>query len=129
MPQMEFKLGRSYTRREINRVLGGNLQHYLPYLGGRILCGCFVPKLNPDAPLVVLPGRGPSIEGTAEIFAKQTEPVPVFLKQQTNAWKYVGRFTVQRRVMDKRVIRSQERRTGRKLSQVLRLRASKQALR
>jgi hypothetical protein len=37
-------------------------------------------------------GRGSSKERAAEILASSGDVVPVFSKQGTNAWKYVGNF-------------------------------------
>ena len=119
-----FRLGRSYTRRQINSVLGGSLQHYLPHVSGKVVCGCFVTRKNPDAPCVILPGRGPSIRRWAEAFAAQKTAVPVFLKERTNAWKYIGDYRVRERTTETSVVRAQEKRSGRKISQVLYLQAS-----
>lgn len=57
-----------------------------------MLLGAFTPDLNPDAPEVVLPGFGPEIEGAAGHFAQQREPIPVFLKHRSNAWRYMGDY-------------------------------------
>jgi hypothetical protein len=99
------------------------MQHYLPTVNGRVVCGCFVARKNPDAPCIVLPGRGPSIRRAAELFATQREPIPIFMKQRTNAWKYIGDYRVKDRSTDRTVVRFQERRSGRKISQVLYLEA------
>jgi hypothetical protein len=94
-PQIErFTLGRAYTRAEIHDALGGGVQDYLPHVKGAVVCGCFNPELNPDAPDVVLPGFGPGIQRWAEVFAAQNQPVPCFLKRATNAWVYVGMLRV-----------------------------------
>ena len=57
-----FELGQAYTRPEIRAAAGGGLQDYLPPADGVVVCGCFNPDLNPDAPDVILPGFGPGIE-------------------------------------------------------------------
>ena len=64
------------------------------------LCGCFRPDLNPDAPDVILSGRGPKIERWARVFATQRDFIPCFVKAATNAWEYVGRFRVRRVISD-----------------------------
>ncbi len=94
---MPFTLGGIYTRAEIHAALGGGMQSYLPHVGGRVVCGCFNPVLNPDAPDVVLPGFGPGIERWAAVFASQVVGVPCFLKRATNVWEYVGEFRVRER--------------------------------
>jgi hypothetical protein len=90
----EFQRGESYTRIEIHRTLGGGLQDYLPHRDGRVVAACLSPDLNPDAPSIVLPGRGPEIQRWAEIFAKQRQLVPTFLKRGSNEWEYVGNYRV-----------------------------------
>jgi hypothetical protein len=97
----DFKTKRLYTRREIADVLGGGVQDYLPHAEGRVVCACLAPEYNPDAPYVVLPGTGPDIVRWGEVFARQREFVPVFLKRAVNAWQYVGRFRVQDCSLDK----------------------------
>jgi len=60
--------------------------------GGRVVAGCFRSDLNPGAPEVVLPGKGDKIEKSAEILAAQADSIPVFLKDTTNRWRYVGDY-------------------------------------
>src|SRR5687768_4180105 len=96
----EFALRRLYTRREIADALGGGIQDFLPHRDGRVVCACLTPKHNPDAPHVVLPGKGPDIMQWANVFVGQPEFVPVFLKRATNAWQYVGKFRVSERSTD-----------------------------
>jgi hypothetical protein len=67
---------------------------YLPHRGGFVVCGCFNPALNPTAPQIVLPGEGPEIERWAEVFADQSQFVPIFLKRDANRWEYVGDYRV-----------------------------------
>ena len=92
----DFAFSQTYTRGEIRQALGGDLSSYLPHRDGRVVCGCFRPDLNPDAPDVILPGRGPKIERWARVFATQRDFIPCFVKADTNAWEYVGRFRVRR---------------------------------
>jgi len=78
------------------------------------MCGAFKIQANPDAPSVVLPGLGPQIRHSAEVFARQTEPVPIFIKRATNEWEYVGNFHVQRYSESARDIGLHARRAARK---------------
>ena len=87
-----FEAGCTYTRREIHDgVDGGSLQSYLPRKGGKVLCGCFNPQLNPDAPNVILAGDGPDIRDSAVVFSKQDWAVPVFTKLATNRGRLPSR--------------------------------------
>jgi hypothetical protein len=103
-----FRIGATYSRREIHKRLGGGLQDYLPHVKGKVVCGCFRKDTNPGAPNVVLPGRGPKIEQSAATFRAQKNPIPIFIKQATNEWKYVGNFAVDSWSKDKKVIASYE---------------------
>jgi hypothetical protein len=108
-----FKVGQSYTRDDIHDALGGSRQSYLPTVNGRVVCGAFTRRLNPEVPNVVLAGKGPTIEHSAEIFAAQSDPVPVFVKQQINAWEYLGNYRVLRLSSDPIVIAERARAAGR----------------
>ena len=87
---MIFVEGQSYTRQEINAQLGGEVQHYLPTSDGRIVCGCFNSKLNPEAPEIILAGNGPVIMKKAGMLCEQGGSIPVFMKRAVNGWEYVG---------------------------------------
>ena len=118
----EFQRGESYTRTEIHAAIGGGLQDYLPHRDGLVVAACLSPALNPDAPSVVLPGRGPEIQRWAEVFAKQRQPVPTFLKRGSNDWEYVGNYRVRRLATDPAEINAQRYATGRDdISMVLHL--------
>lgn len=108
-----FVLRGRYTRTQINAALGGGVQAYLPTNDGHVVCGAFRLDTNPDVPQVVLPGFGPQIEKTAELFASQAECVPVFIKRGTNAWEFVGHYCVQRPSRDRNEITTLAARAGR----------------
>jgi hypothetical protein len=112
---MSFQPGRHYTRKEIHDAVGGGTEEYLPTKDGRVVGGCFKHEANtnPDAPTVVLPGFGEKIERTAEIFAKQTKGVPIFLKRASNQWQYVGDWRVKRLSKDPAEIARHEKRANR----------------
>ena len=108
-----FELGCNYTRSEIHAALGGSMQSYLPTVGRRVVCGAFTRHLNPEVPNVVLAGIGPTIERSAEIFARQSTSVPVFVKKIVNVWEYVGEYRVRQLSRDSRVIADRARAAGR----------------
>jgi hypothetical protein len=84
------KLGVSYTRQQINVMVGGGVQSFLPTKNGRVVCGCFLLKQNPDAPEEVLVGVGPQRERTAQVAVLQQTPFPVFIKREVGEWEYIG---------------------------------------
>ncbi|MBX3030210.1 MAG: hypothetical protein KF809_08605 [Chloroflexi bacterium] len=108
-----FDLGSRYTRQEIHREVGGDLQSYLPSRGGEIVAACLEPRKNPDAPTVILPGIGPGRERDATRLVAQGGAVPVFLKRGSKAWEYVGDHRVVRSSQDPAEIAAQGRRSGR----------------
>src|ERR687892_2528582 len=90
---MALRLGRKYSRGEIrDAVGGGDLQSYLPHSQGQVLCGCFDPALNARAPFEIDVGDLPNVIQYAQLLVQQGNEIPVFLKQGTRAWEYVGQF-------------------------------------
>ena len=109
----EFVRGTSYTRAQIQRVLGGGVQDYLPHSGGAVVAGCFSKAVNPDAPSIILPGTGVEIEKWARIFATQEYPIPVFIKKRSNEWNCMGSFRCTRLSDDAETIALHSAKTGR----------------
>ena len=87
-----FSIGRDYTRDEIHAKVGGSKQSYLPTKNGAVVAACLTRVLNPQAPRVILCGRGAKIEPTGELLAQQLYAIPVFLKRDVNRWEYQGDF-------------------------------------
>lgn len=85
-------IGQIFSRDEIHRMFGGDKVSYLPNRDGFVLCATLTKKYNPNAPQVILPGKGPKIQRAARILAEQKEAIPVFIKKQVNQWEYVGDF-------------------------------------
>ncbi len=113
MPHFPFRLGQVYTRQQIHDAVGGGVQSYLPRKNGRIVCGCFTHDLNSHAPDIVLVGDAPNVIRDAEVFAKQLDPVPVFIKLQVNQWEYVGDYVVERYSKDPKELEPMRRQEGR----------------
>jgi hypothetical protein len=90
MPRLE--IGKTYTRDQINKIVGGGVQSFLPTKNGYVVCGCFKLDQNPDAPNEVLVGVGPQREGTARLIVLQQTPIPIFLKREIGEWEYVGKY-------------------------------------
>ena len=108
-----MEIGNNYTRAEIAEKLGGSRIDFLPRVGRKVVCACLRMDLNPDAPEIILAGFGTRIEESAEAICEQGGPIPVFIRQQANAWKYIGNFRVERCSTDANEIKSQEARSGR----------------
>ena len=108
-----FVEGECYTRRDINRALGGSVQSYLPTVNKHVVAACFNATYDPDAPEIVLVGRGPIIEGTADQLARQGNAVPTFLKRGVNCWEYAGTYGVIRHSRDRQEILDHAQRANR----------------
>lgn len=91
---MELQIGRSYSRLEISKILGGSMRASLPISGGAVVCGCFKKALkwNPQAPDVVTLGVKPRVHAAARTLAEQGGPIPIFLFQENAVWEYKGDY-------------------------------------
>ncbi len=110
---MPFIPGQSYTRDQIHEEIGGELVSYLPESGGRVVCACLDPQLDPQAPRVILPGNGPGIMRKADKLMRQLEPVHVFLKRGTGDWVYRGEWVTLEFTKARDVIREHASLVGR----------------
>lgn len=88
----DLQRGKHYTRDEIHDLFGGNKRSYLPTVDGQVVCGCFTIDDNLRAPCEIDVGDGPIIIQSAEILIAAGNVIPVFVKQRTNAWEFVGHF-------------------------------------
>ena len=89
--------GKSFSRVDISLMFRGNPQHYLPIYQGKVTCGCFRRDLNPAAPYEILVGNAPMVVDEAEMLIKQTEAIPVFIKEiGAEKWAYQGMFTLRK---------------------------------
>ena len=89
-----FKINRDYTRAEIHAKLGGSTVSCLPTNHGVVVAACLSKKFSPQAPHVMLCGKGARTSPVSELFTRQTSAVPVFVKSASNRWQYRGQFVV-----------------------------------
>ena len=128
---MAFIVGHFYKREQIQSELGGEVQSYLPQRDKRIVAGCFLCKLNPDAPLEIQAGSKPKVVQKAEMLAAQADQrIPVFLKGKPDrpyaaTWQYQGIYELCELIDDATALEIAEARSGRHgdLSYLLRFRA------
>jgi len=93
-----FVLGGDYTRREIYEHIGGSIVSCLPSSNGVIVAACLSKSFSPQAPRVVLCGRGVQTSRLSAQFALQQNAIPVFIKSASRRWQYQGQFIVERSV-------------------------------
>ena len=89
-----FTINCNYTRAEIHAQLGGSTVSCLPTNHGAIVAACLSKKFSPQAPHVMLCGKGARTTPVSELFTRQTSAVAVFVKSASNRWQYRGRFVV-----------------------------------
>ncbi len=89
-----FTIGYDYTRGDIHALLGGSVVSCLPTRDGVIVAACLSKKFSPQAPFVVLCGRGVRTSVVSALFARQQLAIPVFVKSASSEWQYRGQFIV-----------------------------------
>jgi NAD(P)H-hydrate repair Nnr-like enzyme with NAD(P)H-hydrate epimerase domain len=82
--------GAVLSRQEIARRLGGSIRPFLPEVAGRAVATCIDPRLNPEAPELVLIGAGPRTLAAARRFARSGHAVPLFLRLGPHRWWHAG---------------------------------------
>ncbi len=89
---MTFEQNRPYTRDELNALLGGNVNFFLPTKGGKPLYGCFRKEVNPRLPDLVYVISGSQRERAARDAVLSRIPFPVFEQVESETWQYIGDF-------------------------------------
>ncbi len=99
---MSLIKGRRYTWSEIVDATGadGSPPYSLLHRDGRVVAGCFTMEINPEAPLVVLAGRGAQLTELADRFCAQTGFIPVCVKSGMGEWLSCGDFKLVRSSAD-----------------------------
>lgn len=108
-----FAQGTTYTLAEIVGALGGETQSYLPQKEGKIVCGRFTPEMNRRLPYEVLVGDLPRVRRKAESIAIQKGPIPIFVKESPNHWRYHGQMLCSGFCVDSNLVRELEASSGR----------------
>jgi len=92
-----FQPDKPYTRNEIHDLLGGSKRSYLPTVDGRVTCACLTRDMDLLAPEIIYVGTGPDVKESARILCeKQKGAIPVFIKKDSNDWRYWGLYAVER---------------------------------
>lgn len=87
-----FELNKDYTREDIHVQCGGNKQAFLPIYKGKVVAACLRSHLNPRAPEAIVCNTGSAARAAGRTLAKQREPIPVFIWQENDRWRYVGQY-------------------------------------
>lgn len=62
-------------------------------------------ELNPDAPEIIIVGKGKIKEKNAKLFYASKKTVPLFIKQKVNQWKFFGNYKAENYFEDLETIR------------------------
>lgn len=66
-------------------------------------------RKNPEAPDVIVVGKGPRIIANTELFIQQNQHVPVYIKVATNAWRFIGNYKAESYSRDAKAIEKHRR--------------------
>lgn len=105
-----------YSRTEIQKLVGGEIQTYLPQKNKRILAGCFNKELNPDCPVQIQAGNAGKVTIKAALVISQPEnEFPVFIKpnKKSKVYRYIGIFRCIGGSSDPEILREAESKSGR----------------
>ncbi|WP_161884199.1 hypothetical protein [Deinococcus alpinitundrae] len=112
MTATELQEGKAYSRVEINALLGGSLQSFLPDKDGRVVAGCLSLEWGPHAPREILAGSTLGVSRVAKMLCEQQEPIPVFMKEP-GGWVYAGMYRVGHWTEDPTVLATYAKEAGR----------------
>ncbi|MBD1582741.1 DUF6697 family protein [Pseudoalteromonas sp. S16_S37] len=111
-----FDKAKTYTRKEIQALVGGEIQTYLPQRNKQILAGCFNLELNPDCPVQIQAGKSGKVKKKAELVMSQMEnEFPVFAKEgkKSKYYSYLGKYRCVGGTCDPKELAQAEQKSGR----------------
>jgi hypothetical protein len=88
-------LGTLHSWQDVQDKWGGN-QTFLAKRDGRIICATLDRAKNPDAPRIMVVGHKPINTQRGQEFCQQGGPIPLFIKEDVDRWRYHGEFEVER---------------------------------
>ena len=112
MANSEFIIGQTYSREEIHKAIGGDKQGMFPMAGGRVVCCCIKPDVNPQAPSSLFVGDHPKKYRAARQWADEGHDIPILVKRAVNHWEYIGQYHVVRASEDVKDRQSEEEKIG-----------------
>jgi hypothetical protein len=106
--ELDLRVGGIYTWNGLKERSDWDLDkrgYYLRERNGHIVCACLRADLNPSAPWEILVGKEESHIRQAELLARESSPIPVFVKEAVDQWEYWGNFQFERYEKDQDRIR------------------------
>jgi hypothetical protein len=89
-----FEINKNYTREFIHTACGGSKQAFLPTKNGKVVAACLRSDLNPQAPEVIICDGSASARAAGRTLSGQQGAIPVFIKMETDAFRFVGLYAV-----------------------------------
>lgn len=78
------------TQELASRLAGGDC--YIRTKNGEVKGLAVTVRRNPEAPEVIIVGNKPNVRARAERFTESGKAVPLYIKQDVNAWAYRGEY-------------------------------------
>lgn len=85
-----LKKNKSYSTFQLLKMFGGSAQPSMPFVNGKVPYCKFNPKINPNFPDEAWIEEGPMRRKGAEFLSACKIKIPVFKKEKTNTWTFIG---------------------------------------
>lgn len=101
---MNLNVGDIFTRDQLSICVGAGGDSCFLHKQKTVVAIAMNPELNPDAPEILLVGKGPMKERYAAALLASGDVVPTFIKRDVNQWEYMGEFKAEKIEHDKDLI-------------------------
>lgn len=115
--QTEPEIGKLYSWDEVRKC--GGEETFLGKKGNKIVCATLDGAKNPDAPEVMVVGHKAKNRKRAEEFCNQRGLLPIFIKEETNKWRYYGKYEFEKYTDDPSEIEKYQNEANRDLTRVI----------
>jgi hypothetical protein len=85
-----LKKNKIYSIPQLVKIFGGGAQPSMPFVNGKVPYCKFNPKINPEFPHTAWIEEGPLRRKGAEFLSTCKIKIPVFKKEATNKWIFLG---------------------------------------
>ena len=96
------------TTKELAELLAGG-DSYIRTKDNIVKGLAITTKKNPEAPEIIVVGTGPVIVKNAKLFLESKTYVPVYVKQDTNKWKFMGNYKADSYNQDSQIVEQYRR--------------------
>lgn len=111
---MELTINKILTRKKLAENVGAGGDSCFLHKNNIVVAIAMDPNKNPDAPNILLVGKGSQKEHYAKLFHQSGKCVPTFVKKKVDQWKYVGRYRALSIETKADVIKPHSQKSGRK---------------